>query len=120
MVNEKLTNVYYSDDINNFAVKSFLSFLNGSKKSYDQTKIIDWMESHKALFEGKKVWLLTGIKTNQSFAEFTNWLLENEYNVVVDVRGMAQNFFSDTNFHHNHVRSKLAEKGIAVFDLYKD
>ncbi|TPR55574.1 hypothetical protein [Enterococcus sp. OL5] len=120
MKNEKLTNIYYSDNLNELAVKSFLSFLQGSEKSYDQNKIIDWMNQHETLFENKKVWLLTGIKKDQTFEEFQAWLLENKYDLVVDARGLAQNFFSDKKFHHNYLRAQLALKGIAVFDLYKD
>ncbi|TPR55562.1 hypothetical protein [Enterococcus sp. OL5] len=115
-----MNNIFYSEDGNYELVKSFMTLYQQAEKSYDQDRIILWMNHHAADFEGKKVWLLTGIANQQTLDEWTDWLRSNEYDVVIDCRGFGQALLGNLSFHYSNLKKHLESQGIQMYSLEKD
>lgn len=115
------TNVYFSQDAQLQMIQSFNDYMtNVVEKSYDQEKIIEWIESNEELLGDKKVWLLTGHAYSKTYDEWENWIIDNGYQVVVDCRGFGQVLIGEFKFHYNNLKKSLESKGVTVFRMSRD
>ncbi|MBD3948558.1 hypothetical protein I4Q36_08740 [Tuanshanicoccus lijuaniae] len=114
-------NIYFSQDPYLNSVSSFYEYATRvMEKSYDQEKIIEWINSHDEVLGDKKVWLLTGHAYAKKYEDWEKWILDHGYEVVIDCRGLGQVLIGETKFHHGNVKKSLESKGIAVLSLSRD
>ncbi|WP_303972171.1 hypothetical protein [Streptococcus merionis] len=112
--------IYFSQNPNVQAVQNFYDYVQHAEKSYDQDKIIEWIDAHLDEIGDKKSWLLTGQGYKNSYEDWEKWLIDNDYKIVIDCRGWGQVLLGDTKFHHRNLKVKLEAKGITVYSLNKD
>lgn len=114
-------NIYFSQDPHLHSISNFYDYATKvMEKSYDQEKIIEWFASHEEVLKDKKVWLLTGHAYAKSYEDWENWILENDYDVVVDCRGLGQVLIGEIKFHYGNVKNSLESKGLTVLNLNRD
>ncbi|WP_161979678.1 hypothetical protein [Streptococcus sp. S784/96/1] len=114
-------NIYFSQDSHLQMVQSFYDYVtNILETSYDQEKIIEWIDAHEEVLGDKKVWLLTGHAYTKSYEEWEAWVLENGYEVVVDCRGFGQVLIGEIKFHYGNLKRSLESKGVTVLSLSRD
>ncbi|WP_162012099.1 hypothetical protein [Streptococcus sp. S784/96/1] len=114
-------NIYFSQDSHLRTVSSFYEYANKVlERSYDQDKIIEWINDHEELLGDKKVWLLTGHAYTKSYDDWEAWVLENGYDVVIDCRGWGQVLIGETKFHYGNMKKSLESKGVIVLSLSRD
>lgn len=111
--------IYFNDNPNIQLAQDFYDYIQQTEKSYDQDKIIEWIDNHLDELGDKKTWLLTGQDYKNSYEEWEKWLLDNDYEVIIDCRGWGQILIGESKFHYKNLKRSLEAKGIKVYRLNK-